>query len=297
MFKRRAKTNARVKRAPKAAARQSSLAAQRVTRRKPAVKRDKPLNTAARGLARRAVWAVGLTLLVSLGLLGGYGALSSSQALAVQRAEVSGTSHLSRLQVLSAAEIGSHSNLLALPVGKIAARVAALPWVSEVSVRRQLPGTVIIRVSERRPAALALVEGRIYYLDGQLRPIAAHQRRRLPDLPVITGLSRADLAQPDEETLRLLEAARGLLAVLPAEQSAPGGNLAELHLDRVWGLSLVFNGLPPVVRVGFGDFSRRLDRLARVRADLARRGELSRARLIDLEPRGRVVVRLGREKA
>jgi len=297
VFRRRLPKNTCAGRGKKPPACKASLSAQRVARRRPAVKRDKPLNTAARSLARRLAWGAGITILVSAALLTGWGLLSTSRALAVQRAQVEGTSHLSRLQVLTAAGVGHHSNLLSLPVGRIAARVKALPWVERASVRRQLPDTVIIRVTERRPALLALVEGRIYYLDRDLRPIAVHQRRALPDLPVVTGLSRADLAAPDEETLRLLAAARSLLAALPPKELAPGGSLAELHLDRVWGLSLVFNGLAPVVRLGFKDYPRRLARLERVKKDLARRGELGRARLIDLEPRGRVVVRLGREKA
>ncbi len=297
MFKRRAPKTTPAGRSARSQACKASLDAQRVARRRPAVKRDKPLNTAARGLARRLVWALGAMLLVSAGLLAGWGLLSTSRALAVQRAEVTGTDHLSRLDILSAAEVGRHSNLLALPVGDIARRVREIPWVSQASVRRQLPGTVIIEVSERRPALLALVEGRIYYLARQLRPIAVHSKRRLPDLPVVTGLSRADLAEPDEETLSLLAAARAALGALGPEQTKAGGGLAELHLDRVWGVSLVFNDLAPVVRLGFKDFAGRLARLAQVKADLARRGELSRARLIDLESSSRVVVRLGRETA
>ncbi|MCF8032087.1 MAG: FtsQ-type POTRA domain-containing protein [Desulfarculaceae bacterium] len=297
MFKRRAKKPALAAKPRRTQACKASLDGQRVAKRRPRVKRDKPLNTAARSLARTLAWGLCVTLLVSAALLTGWGLLSTSRALTVHRAEVTGTDHLSRLDVLRAAEVGAHSNLLALPVGDIAQRVRSLPWVSEASVRRQLPGTVIIEVSERHPALLALVEGRIYYLDRELRPISMHTKRVLPDLPVVTGLSRADLAEPDEETLGLLAAARAALAALPPGQQKPGGGLAEIHLDRVWGVSLVFNGLAPVVRLGFKDFPRRLTRLASVRADLARRGELGRARLIDLESHNRVVVRLGREKA
>jgi len=275
----------------------ASLAAQRVAKRAPAVKEAKPLPAAAKGLARRVVLAGCLFLLVSAALLTGWGILSTSRALAVQRAVVQGTGHLSRLDILSAAEVGSDSNLLALPVGKIAARVRAIPWVEQAEVSRRLPDTVVIRVTERRPMLMALVEGRLFYLDENLRPISVHRRRALPDMPVITGLSRADLAQPDDEVLSLVEAVKQLLAVLPSADLAPGGRLAEVHLDRVWGLSLVFNDTAPVVRLGFKDYSRRLARLEQVRGDLARRGELERARLIDLESWRRVVVRLGREKA
>ncbi len=275
----------------------ASLASQRVARRAPAVKEVKPLPAAAKGLLRRGLLTGGVFLLVSAALLTGWGLLSTSRALAVQKAEVRGTEHLSRLDILSAAGVGSDSNLLALPVGKIAQRVAAIPWVAEVRVSRHLPDTVVIQVREHQPMILALVEDSFYYLDRELRPIAVHGRRPLPDMPVLTGLSRADLAQPDDEMLGLMDKVHQLLEALPAAEQAPGGRLAEVHLDRVWGLSLVFNDLNPVVRLGFKGFASRLDRLAQVRADLARRGELERASLIDLESGQRVVVRLGRGKA
>ncbi|MFH2126745.1 MAG: FtsQ-type POTRA domain-containing protein [Pseudomonadota bacterium] len=296
MFNRRPNTR-RPRQDGRAKPMKASLAAQRVARRAPAVKEAKPLPAAAKGLARQTVLAGVVFVLVSAALLTGWGLLSTSRALAVQRAVVQGTGHLSRLDILSAAEVGSDSNLLALPVGKIAERVRAIPWVEQAEVSRRLPDTVVIRVTERRPMLMALVEGRLFYLDENLRPISVHRRRALPDMPVITGLSRADLAQPDDEVLSLVEAVKQLLAVLPPADLAPGGRLSEVHLDRVWGLSLVFNDTAPVVRLGFKDYSRRLARLEQVRGDLARRGELERARLIDLESWRRVVVRLGREKA
>ncbi|BEQ16354.1 cell division protein FtsQ/DivIB [Desulfoferula mesophila] len=296
MFKRRSHSRS-VGRALCAKPMKACLDTQRVARRAPAVKEVKPLPVAAKGLLRQGLLATGVFLGVSLALLATWSLLSTSRALAVQRAEVWGTGHLSRLDILSAAEVGSDSNLLALPVGEIAQRVRALPWVQTAEVRRRLPDTVIIQVSERRPAYMALVEGHLFYLDQDLRPIAVHRRRALPDLPVITGLSRADLAQPDDEVLELMAAARRLLGLLPASDLAPGGRLAELHLDRVWGISLLFNDLTPVVRLGFKDYARRLARLEQVRGDLDQRGELERARLIDLESSRRVVVRLGREKA
>ena len=296
MFKRRPH-NTRPNRAARTKPVKASLAGQRVARRAPAVKEVKPLSAAAKGALLRGTLAVGVFVLVSAALLTGWGMLSTSRSLAVQQADVLGTEHLSRLDVLSAAGVGSDSNLLALSVGKIAARVGAIPWVRSVQVSRRLPDTVVIQVSEHRPKLMALVEGRLYYLDKDLRPIAVHQRRALPDLPVITGLSRADLAQPDDEVLDLMGAAQRLLAAVPPADLAPGGRLAEVHLDRVWGLCLVFNDMAPVVRLGFKDYPRRLARLEQVRDDLARRGELQRARLIDLESWRRVVVRLGREKA
>jgi cell division septal protein FtsQ len=270
---------------------------QRPSRRRPAA----PLiPSGGRGLARLLAKAGGLVLVflaVGAALVGGWAWLASRPAFAVAEAQVLGTRHLSRLEVLSAAGLGVHSNLLSLNVGRMEARLATLPWVERARVERRPPATVRITVTERRPSWLAVVEGRLYFLAPEMEGFAPLQGGEVPDLPAITGLSRADLVQPDEEARRLLGLARGLREVLPASEFAPGGRLSEVHLDRVWGVTLVWKGLPPLVRLGFGDFARRLARLERVAADLEARGELKRAVLIDLGSDRRAVVRLAAEEA
>lgn len=270
---------------------------QRKERRKPAEKRP---GRAATWLRR---WAAGASVLVAALvlsgalLLGGFSALAGSGMFLVRKAEVTGTSHLSRLEVLSAARVGDSSNLLALPVGKLERRVSALPWVAEASVSRRLPDTVRIKVREKKPRVLALVAGRLHCLDGHMTPFAVVDAGAAPDLPVITGLTPADLASPDDETADLLALAASVLHLVEAGKAAGDGRLSELHLDRVNGLSLVFEGMPPVVRLGFDNLGRALSRLTPVAADLKRRGELDRALIIDLQAPDRAVVRLSGESA
>ena len=244
-------------------------------------------------LAGWGATALGLSAL----LLAAWAALAWSPWFQVDQALVRGTHHLSRLEVLSAAGIGSRTSLLALPVDQVERRLTELPWVRAARVTRRPPSTVIIEITERRPQLLALVEGELYLLDQDLNCFAQAQESPRPDLPVLTGLNRADLLKPDLEASELLAAVRRLLAALPPADLAPGGRLSEIRVDRVWGLSLVRGDLRPVLRLGFDNFAQRLARLKRVVADLNQRGELGRAILIDLDVRQRAVVRLGRESA
>lgn len=151
-----------------------------------------------------------------------------------------------------------------------------------------------IEITERTAGMLAAAQGRIFVLDRDIRPIAELGRGPVPDLPWLTGLSRADLVKPDDETVRLMEAAGRLLRLVARRKL---GTVSEVNLDRVWGLSLVLNELGATVRVGFRDFEARLEVLEKVLADLRQRGELARATLIDLQNHRRIVVRLGREPA
>jgi len=265
---------------------------QKVARRRPAVGGGRPWwSRLAWGVMRLSLVAF-LFSLVTAALLGGYTALATSQRFTVKRAEVAGTRQLSRLEILRAAGVGSHSNLLALPVGRIQARVQALPWVRHARVNRRLPDTVRIEVREFDPQLLVLADGAFYVVDCDHLAHAPIAQAELPDRPVVSGLSKADLAAPGPEARRLIAAARRVLELLPAPDTAPGGRLSELHLDRVWGISLVYRDLRPTLRLGFTDFTARLERLKAVLSDLRRRGELEQALLIDLSYPRRVVVRL-----
>lgn len=249
------------------------------------------------GFMGRALALAAFMLGSGLALVGGYVALAQGGVFVVREAEVLGTDNLSRLEILRAAGIGSRTSLLSLPVARVRAKVEAVPWVESASLERVWPHGVRIAVKERRPAILALVEGELYYLDPDLKPFTPVNPDATLDLPVLSGLVKADLLQPDDEMRSLLAGVKDLLANLPQEVVAAGGRLSEIHVDRVWGLSLVQSDLVPTVRLGVNDFAVRLRRLGPVVADLNRRGELKRALSIDLGEERRVVVRLGKEAA
>lgn len=252
---------------------------------------------AGMGFIGRAGGLAAFMFLSGLLLVGGYAALAHSGVFTVREAEVLGTDNLSRLEILRAAGIGADTSLLSLPVAKVKARILAVPWVETADLERDWPHGVRIAVVERRPALLALVEDELYYLDAEMKPFTPVRADETLDLPVISGLSKADLLSPDDEMLELMRDARDLIAALPAEVTALGGRLSEVHLDRVWGLSLVLSDLVPTVRLGLDDHGQRLEALRPLVEDLARRGELKRALLIDLSAPRRAVVRLGRQAA
>ena len=67
-------------------------------------------------------------------------------------------------------------------------RTATLdPWVRAASVKRVLPGTIRVRVIERRPVAVALIEGVAHLVDREGYVIGLTGTGP-DDLPVITGL-------------------------------------------------------------------------------------------------------------
>ena len=98
-----------------------------------------------------------------LGLGGWF--LANSSLFALRYVTVEGTSRLTVAQVLDAAHVQQGSSLVRLDTGAIARRVDALAPVRRALVTRNWPHGLVIRVTERTPAAVAIGPGGDVLLD------------------------------------------------------------------------------------------------------------------------------------
>lgn len=104
-------------------------------------------------------------------------------------------------------------------------RLLALPWVSDVSVERVLPDTVVVHLVERRPMALWQHEGRFALIDETGTVIERNDLGRFSDLVVVVGDQSA-----------AAEAA-GLLATLATETDLSERVTAVVRVSgRRWNL-------------------------------------------------------------
>ncbi len=83
----------------------------------------------------------------------------TSPVLDVDRISVAGALHVTPDQVRAASGVHRHDHLLFVDTGAVARGIEKLPWVERVSVQRDLPGTLRVRVTEYAPVAYARVPG------------------------------------------------------------------------------------------------------------------------------------------
>jgi cell division protein FtsQ len=126
----------------------------RIRARRIAVQRDEGRKRLRRLGLGTAVAAVGA------GLWG----LALTPALDVDHVVVTGASHSGSDSIVAATGIERGDPLLTAHLGRAAHRVAALPWVQSVDVRRGWPGTVHIDVVERAVAAAVPAKGGAWIL-------------------------------------------------------------------------------------------------------------------------------------
>jgi len=159
------------------------------------------------------------------------------------------------------------------PTGPLVSRLASHPQLHTVTVRRKLPGTLVVEVQENPPIALvATSDGlRAYDARGTLLPI---DLARTPiDAPV--------LPRRDIELLHLLN-------VLRNEAPALYDRLSEIRITAPDEVVFQMGGTP--VRAMRDVSPARLAEITPVEDDLARRG--LRAAEIDLRYRDQVIARL-----
>ena len=208
----------------------------------------------------------------------------------VRRVEISGTRLLAPHQVLAAAKLPAGENVWG-DLGRLESAIAAHPAIATVSVSRYLPGTLRIRVEEKRPIAYVEMSALApITAAGELLPVDPARARM--DLPVIRGawskVSPALRSGLLAETERISQADPALLAHV-SEIHGQNGRLEVLVLSHPLAEILL-----PV-----GADLTRLAQLRAVLADLERRmpstdatGQPTAPARVDLRFQEQIVVRL-----
>jgi cell division septal protein FtsQ len=247
---------------------------QRTRNRKAVVQRRVPVLIVADGLTAlgrrllvvlrvvgKVVLALGITAAILWGGRLAVRHVTASPRFAVRDIQVTLATHVSRDEVLELAQVEEGDRLLAIDTEPMAARVASHPWVKSARVRRQLPSTLIIDLTERRAAATAAMGG-LYLVDETGHPFKKSTMEEADGLPVLTGIDRAWYAEKKEASEAALREALALLAAYGARPGRPA--LSELNIDPRFGFSLFLLDGGAEVRLGRGDFSKKLARLDQI---------------------------------
>jgi cell division septal protein FtsQ len=194
----------------------------------------------------------------------------ASPRFAVHDIEVGPSTRVSPDEIRDLCGVRLGDRLLAVDPDAVAARLATHPWILSARVRRELPSTLAIEVTERQAAASALL-GALYLLDGAGRPFKRATFAEADGLPVITGVTRDQYAAVRGTSEAVFRQALGLYRSY-ADGHPERPKLSEVHVDTRAGFTLVLYDGSGEIRLGRGDFEDKLARLDRIFAALGNRG-------------------------
>jgi cell division septal protein FtsQ len=178
--------------------------------------------------------------------------------LAIERIVVRGNHRLSSGEVVAVLDGLRGANLLRTDLAVWRERLLASPWVREATLRRLLPSTVEVTVSEREPIGIGRLSGDLYLIDRSGMIIDAYGPRHEDfDLPIIDGLAASTAQGARDEEARADLAAR----VIASLHSSPAvaRRLSQVDVTDPSNAAVILEGDPALIYVGNRDFLPRLE--------------------------------------
>jgi len=114
-------------------------------------------------------------------------AMSAAFGLVVNEINVEGRETTDAATILTALSADRGTPILAVSPDRAKQQLETLPWVRSATIERRLPGTLIVRLSERRPLAVWQHDGKLELIDKQGEVIPVKNLSRFAKLPTVVG--------------------------------------------------------------------------------------------------------------
>ena len=182
---------------------------------------------------------------------------ANAHVLQVETIVVHGNARLSKGEVLAVLSGLRGESLLRTDLDRWRKRLMASPWVRGAELRRSLPSTVDVVVSERQPIGIGRIHEDMYLVDARGVIIDQYGPQYADlDLPIIDGLSAPGDGGSLTDEGRSELAAR----VIAAVKSTPGvaRRLSQVDVSDLHNASVILSGDPAVIQLGEDQFLKRL---------------------------------------
>lgn len=205
--------------------------------------------------------------------------------LPVKKIVFIGNKHISEneLKTLSGITLsaeGGHSDMINISAKSIKTNLLRSPWITNVSIRRDFPDTLKIRVFETEPFAILEMKGKPFLIDENGRLLEELKGEAVPFLPII-------LSDPFKNKDCFIEAIN-LAKVLRDRNIAKERNRVEIIADRDReSMSVVIDGV--LIKVGYGKYEEKIERLFELEDEIRKKAQA--VEYIDLRFSDNVIVK------
>lgn len=226
----------------------------------------------ARGKKRHgrigAVGRIGLIVLALLfaGLLSWWGwrQFLRLSYFEITQVVVEGNLQLTAEEIIASLRLPPHLSLLEVDLMELRQRLTQNPWIREATLRRRLPFTLIVQITERVPEVV-LIPGRAYLLSADGVILAEASQEETLSLPILKAPN--DRRYMIGERVLSSQVARGLTVWREFQAAnAVGGVLREIALEEDGSYTVRLGPSMPLIRLRAEDMEGQLQRLVQVLA-------------------------------
>ncbi len=236
-------------------------------------KRAAELKAAAKARAPfflRVFGTVAVLAGLAFGSFYGWRWAQTSPRFAITAIHLTGNERATEGELLKLSGLATGQNLVSLDVAAAERALLAHPWVKSAHLKRRLPSTLEVTVSEHVPSALVSL-GDLYLVDADgvpFKKVAVSDAQKTPvDLPLLSGVDRdAYLKSTAAANQRFASG----IALARAFRAAGGGKskVSEVRLDGDAATVVTVDGL--TVLLGEPPWDEKLDRFQAVEVALAK---------------------------
>lgn len=163
-----------------------------------------------------------------------------------EQVEISGNRNVSRAIVLDVFRADRGQSIVSIPLDERRKQIESIPWVEQATVRRALPHTLQVEISERTPIAflrdaneMAMIDVHGVVLD---RPLQGHFH-----FPVVTGFGSG---MPLEDREKRMQLFAGFMHDLGSARAGAVEEVSEVDLSDPHDLRATLDGLQPGTLAG-----------------------------------------------
>ena len=215
--------------------------------------------------------------------------VTRARVLQVDRIVVGGNERLSNGEVLALLNGVRGESVVWIDLDAWRRRLMSSPWVRDAALRRSLPSTVEVAISERQPIGIGRLNGEMYLVDDHGVVIDQYGPQYADlDLPLVDGLAASP--SDDEATtdpVRAELAARVIAALKPQPDVAR--RLSQVDVTDLHNAAVILTGDPAIIYVGDDQFLSRLQSYLDLASAL--RDRVQDIDYVDLRFDGRIYVR------
>lgn len=178
--------------------------------------------------------------------------------LQVRRIVVQGNVRLSSGEVRALVDGLRGTSILTADLEQYRARLMESPWVGDVALRRILPSTIEVFVSERQPIGLCRIGRQLYLLDrsGTIIEEFGPQYAQF-DLPIIDGLMRVPSSGAPVVDERRVELAARVIDAMAANKDL-SARLSQIDVSDPLDAVVLIEHDPALLHLGTERFAERL---------------------------------------
>jgi cell division protein FtsQ len=224
---------------------------------------------------------LGAALVVVCAVIAGSWFLGRSSFFSLREVEVYGNKYLSEKEMAKMMGIQPGENLIELPSKEVAGMLLDSKWVKSVSLRKEYPGKLLVRIEEAVPQALLQVRDNVYFVDGEGNVLEKLKSAPVQFLPVIVSDSARN---PNT-----FKEAVNLAGVIKERGLAAEKDRIEITGVEKGPENLTMNIDGLTAKVGQGDYDEKLRRLFEL-SDEIRKRHIS-VKYIDLRFANSVIVK------